>query len=88
MWSTKPQEFSRPSPVDNYPFLCDHGKVVFDLNEGDRFMMGVFLVPIDVWNCILELWVLFSVWEQALTSSLGTQRAGLSLSFKKQTMEG
>ena len=61
MWSTKPQEFSRPSPVDNYAFICDHHKVVFDLNEGDRFMTGVFVVPIDVWNCILELYVVLSV---------------------------
>jgi hypothetical protein len=55
MWTTKPQEFSRPSRVDNHSFLCNHYKVVFDLNEGDRFMMGVFVVPIDVWNFILEL---------------------------------
>jgi len=55
MWSNKPQEFSRPNPVNNHSFLCDHNKLLLDLNEGDRYMVGVFVVPIDVWNCILEL---------------------------------
>lgn len=88
MWSTKPQEFSRPNPVDNHPFICDHHKVVFDLNEGDRFMTGLFVVPLDVWTCILELWVLLSVQEQTLISSPGTRRAGLSLPFKGEVTEG
>ena len=61
MWSNKSQEFSRPSPVNNHAFLCDHNKLLLDLNEGDRFMMGVFVVPVDVWNCISELWVHASI---------------------------
>ncbi|KAF8921110.1 cysteine proteinase [Mucidula mucida] len=50
LWLTSPTNAERPTKVDNAPFICEHGHLVFDPNRGVDWEFSHSLVALSDWK--------------------------------------
>lgn len=55
-WILRPGEVSRPGPVDNSSFICEHGLLAFDPNVAGDLDTSMTIVKRSDWNALEELY--------------------------------
>ena len=54
-WVLRPSEVPKPSAVDNYQFICEHGLLAFDPNVGGDVDASMTIIKRSDWVILEEL---------------------------------